>query len=298
MVEPRPSPWVAAVRALRPETLGIGAAPVLVGSALAWADGGFALWPALAALVGALGLQAGANTYNDYADYVRGADRTERLGKPRAVASGWLTPRAALQLTFVVFAVAVLCGMYLIAVGGWPIAAVGIAGLLCAVAYTGGPLPLAYYGVADGFVFVFFGPVAVAGTYYVQTGGVSWPALAAGACLGMPATAVLVVNNLRDREGDAAAGKRTLAVRWGAAVVRHLYAVLMLAPFASVVALIGLRWAPPGWAAAFVALPLALRAVRGVQRDDGRMLNRWLGGTVQTLMLFAAALSVGAVLWP
>ncbi|HVV83555.1 MAG TPA: 1,4-dihydroxy-2-naphthoate polyprenyltransferase, partial [Kofleriaceae bacterium] len=221
---PRALAWLAAAR---PRTLPAAVAPVAVGTACALAAGGVAWGPALAALAGALCIQLGTNFANDVFDAEKGADRADRVGPPRAVAAGWISARAMRVAMVLAFAAATAAGAYLTAVAGWPVVAIGAASIAAGVLYTGGPWPLGYHGLGDVFVLAFFGVVAVAGTAYVQLGRV--PALAwwLAVPVGAVATAILVVNNLRDREQDARAGKRTLAVRFGRRFALGEYAALL-----------------------------------------------------------------------
>ena len=203
------------LEATRPRTLPAAVAPVMVGTALAW-RAGEARWGAAAVCLGfALLIQVGTNFANDYYDYLKGADTAERVGPRRAVASGLIKPAAMRAAMIAVFAAAFALGLSLLAYGGWPLLAIGVASIACGVAYTGGPYPLAYHGLGDLFVFLFFGLVATGATAFVQAGAVSTAALVAGAAVGALATNILVANNYRDVETDAKAGKRTLLVRWG-----------------------------------------------------------------------------------
>ena len=204
--------WLAAIR---PATLTAAVGPVAVGTGLAAADHQFSAAPALAALVGAMLIQVATNLHNDYEDFVRGADTDDRLGAPRATQRGWLNARQIITAAIAAAILAVLVGIYLVWVAGWPIVAIGLGSLLCGFAYTGGPAPLGYLGLGDLFVFIFFGVVAVTGSYYVQALTVTSSVLIASTGVGALATAILVVNNLRDRHTDKGAGKRTLAVRLG-----------------------------------------------------------------------------------
>lgn len=227
----RPSPLQIWIAAARPRTLPAAVAPVLVGSALAWREGAFLAPAALICLAFALLIQIGTNFANDYYDFVQGADTAERVGPRRAVAAGWVAPAVMRRVMLAVFALAFATGLLLLPYGGWPLLAVGSASILCGIAYTGGPYPLGYHGLGDLFVFLFFGLVAVGATYFVQAGRMSMPALVAGAGIGLLATNILVVNNYRDAETDAQAGKRTLVVRWGRRYARwqfglsHAFAV-------------------------------------------------------------------------
>lgn len=212
---PTPSPARIWIEATRPRTLPAAVAPVLVGTALAWRVDAVN-WPAAAACLGfALLVQIGTNFANDYYDAQKGADTPERVGPRRAVASGLVKPGVMRAAMIGVFAAAFLLGLTLLAFGGWPVLVLGVLSIVCGVAYTGGPYPLAYHGLGDVFVFIFFGLVAVSATAYVQIGELSVAALMAGAGVGALATNILVANNYRDVETDEKAGKRTLLVRWG-----------------------------------------------------------------------------------
>ena len=284
--------WVAAAR---PKTLPAAATPVIVGCACAHAAGGIAWGPALAALGGALALQIGANFANDVFDAEHGADGADRIGPVRAVSAGLISASAMKRAMIAAFAVAMVFGVYLASVAGWPVIAIGLASIAAAIAYTGGPWPLGYHGLGDVFVFAFFGVVAVCGTAFVQLGHV--PALAAWACVpvGALSTAILVVNNVRDRAGDARSGKRTLAVRFGRNAGIAEYALLVALAYAVPVALAPghpLRLLP------LVTLPLALVRVRGLARAiSGPEHNAILAATAQLLLahgvLFAVGLAIG-----
>ncbi|HYP87896.1 MAG TPA: 1,4-dihydroxy-2-naphthoate polyprenyltransferase, partial [Polyangiaceae bacterium] len=232
LAEARPSPLGSWVLAARPKTLSAASVPVLVGSACAFALESFRWGPALAALGGALLLQIGANFANDVYDYEKGADTAERLGPTRAVQAGLISPAAMKQGMYAVFALSLLIGAYLTWVAGPVILAIGLVSIASAIAYTGGPYPLGYNGLGDVFVFFFFGLVAVCGTVFVQGGQVPALALWCSLPVGALATAILVVNNLRDCEQDAQVGKRTLAVRWGRRAVIFEYCLLLALAYA------------------------------------------------------------------
>ena len=294
--ESRPSLVGSWVLAARPKTLSAASVPVVVGSACAFALNGFQLGPALAALGGALLLQIGANFANDVYDYEKGADTAERLGPTRAVQAGLISPAAMKRGMFVVFGLALLLGVYLTAVAGPVILAIGIVSILSAIAYTGGPYPLGYNGLGDVFVFVFFGLVAVPGTVFVQLGQVPplswWCALPVGAL----ATAILVVNNLRDHEQDERVGKRTLAVRWGPRAVIYEYGFLLALSYA-----VPLFLATSSAGGRFVllpllTLPLGRKLMRAVATEQGRELNARLAGTAKLLLLFGLLFAAGIVL--
>ncbi len=289
--------WVAA----RPKTLPAAVAGVVAGLSLAVAQGVFRPLVAGATLLAAVLLQIGVNLANDAQDYQRGADTVgERLGPPRVTALGWLSPETVLRGAWVTFFLAGLVGLYLVGIGGWPILAIGVAAILSAWAYSGGPYPLGYHGLGEVFVFVFFGPVAVAGTYYLQTGRmhpwVWW--LSTG--VGLLITAILVVNNYRDLENDRKAGKHTLAVRLGPRGTQIEFAVLVLVPY--VLPVIGalLRATPPSWLLVEVSLPLAWNLVRALPRRQGRDLNPLLAQTGRLSLLYAVLSGIGFILvrWP
>jgi len=285
--------WLAA----RPKTLLAGLAPVLVGTAVAHAHGGIRPMPAAAAALGSILIQVGTNLANDYFDHKKGADTEERVGPDRAVQQGWISPPAMLAATVVVLLAALAVGVYLIGIGGAPIAAIGVASLICAIAYTGGPWPLAYVGLGDVFVFVFFGLAAVVGTTWVQTLTAPPAAWIGGAAMGSLATAILVVNNLRDRVTDAVANKRTLAVRFGANAARMEHQLTIVGPFALVTLAAVIGWTPV-WSAALVwlALPLAVREIRAVRQKDGPELNPHLAGAARLELVFGLLFGLGCFL--
>ncbi|WP_290811584.1 1,4-dihydroxy-2-naphthoate polyprenyltransferase [Halovivax sp.] len=298
------------VMAARPQTLPAALAPVLVGTGLAVDADVFAPLPALFALVGAALIQIGTNFANDYYDAVRGADTDDRAGFTRVTQSGLIPAERVKFATAATFGLAILTGTYLVYVGGLPILVIGLVSVFCGWAYTGGPYPLGYHGLGDLFVFVFFGLVAVAGTYYVQAaavladplatgvpaGTVTAESVAAGVPIASLATAILVVNNLRDIETDAAAGKRTLAVRFGERVSRLEYTVM-----------VGLAYATPLWfwvagdfgplvLAPLVTVPYAVAIARRVWTVDGPALNDALERTGKLLAVYAACFAGGLVI--
>lgn len=291
-----PSAWKAWILAARPRTLPAAAAPVLAASALAWYDGVLRPLPALAALAGALLLQIGANLANDFMDHERGTDNPLRLGPTRVTAAGLLPARTVKIGTAIVFALAALCGLYLALEAGWVVVAIGVAAIAAALAYTGGPYPLGYNGLGEVFVFLFFGLAAVMGTYYVQARTVTWNAFWLSLPLGLLIVAILVVNNLRDLEGDRSAGKRTQAVRHGAAWTKKEYTACLWGAFLSIpIAVVG-GWFPWTVFAVLGAVPLAMRLVRAVHQDTGRKLNQTLAGTGNLTLIFAALAGLGFVI--
>ncbi len=285
--------WLAA----RPRTLPLAAAPVLAGSALAWSEGAPFLWlSALAALGCALLIQVGTNLHNDAADFESGNDGGERLGPTRVSAAGWARPEAVRRAALTAFALALGLGVYLVSVGGWPILAIGVASLLAGWAYSGGPRPVSHTPFGEVFVWVFFGLVAVAGSHYLQSGAAAASALLAGAVLGLPAAAVLMVNNTRDRIGDMAAGRRTLAAVLGRDGAVKAYAAMMLAPFLIAPAFLLMPPMHPGALLVLLALPQSLGLIHALGREEGAALNRVLAGTAQVCFLSGLLLAVGVLL--
>jgi 1,4-dihydroxy-2-naphthoate polyprenyltransferase len=282
--------------AARPRTLPAAVAPVLVGTALAATEDTFDALVFVAAMVGALFIQVGTNLSNDYSDARRGADAEDRLGPVRVTAGGLVPPRQVLTATYVAFGVAVLAGVYLIAVAGWELLAIGVASILAGVLYTGGPRPYGYEGLGELFVFLFFGVVAVAGSYFAQVQEVEWEAFALAVPVGLLASAILVVNNVRDLETDRRAGKRTLAVRLGRTRTRGLYGAMVYVAFLSVpvIWLAGSDAIGPWVMLSWLALPLAVPIVRIVRnRTDGPSLNGALARTGQLQLAFCVLLSAG-----
>lgn len=285
--------WLAAAR---PRTLPAAVAPVVVGTACAHAAGAVAWGPAVAALVGALLLQLAANFSNDLFDAQSGADGPDRIGPLRAVSAGLISPAAMKVATALTIAAALVVGSYLVALRGWPIVAIGVASILAALAYTGGPWPLGYHGLGDVFVMIFFGFVAVGGTAYVQLGDVPALAIAAGFAVGCLATAILVVNNARDIASDTRAGKRTLAVRLGRRGAMLEYFGLMLGAYATAIGL-AVWMRSPAPALPVLSAPLAVaRCRRLVAAADGPAHNQLLAQTAQLMLLFSLLLAIGIAL--
>jgi 1,4-dihydroxy-2-naphthoate octaprenyltransferase len=284
--------WLVAAR---PRTLPAAVAPVLVGTALAGSEGVFRALPFVAALVGSVFIQLGTNLSNDYSDARRGADTEDRLGPVRVTAGGLMPPRRVLVGTYVAFGIAVAAGLYLAAVAGWELLVVGGASILAGVLYTGGPRPYGYEGLGELFVFLFFGIVAVAGSYFAQTEELRWEALALAVPVGLLAAAILVVNNVRDIDTDRRAGKRTLAVKLGRERTRKLFMVMIAVAFLVPPVLVPSLspWVLLAWA----ALPLAPPLVRTVStRTDGPALNQALAGTGRLLALYSLLLALGVLL--
>ncbi len=283
--------WVMAARV---RTLPAAVAPVLVGTSLALGAGHFRALAFVAALLGAIFIQVGTNLSNDYSDARRGADTEDRLGPVRVTAGGLVPPRQVLIATYVTFGVAVLCGVYLVAVAGWELIAVGAASILAGVLYTGGPRPYGYEGLGEVFVFLFFGIVAVAGSYFVQVQQLPWQPFVCAVPVGLLASAILVVNNVRDLETDRRAGKRTLAVRLGRGRTRALYTGMLAVAFlcAPLPALLGsmTAWLLLPW----LAIPLAVRLAGVVRtRVDGPALNGALARTGMLQLVFCLLFAAG-----
>ncbi len=286
--------WILATR---PKTLPAAVAPVVVGSAMAYAHQRFALLPATAALVVALLMQVGVNLANDYFDYTKGVDTQDRRGPVRVTQGGLIAPGRVKSAMTMVFVLSLLPGLYLIIVGGWPAAAIGAASIIAAVAYSGGPYPLASHGLGDLFVFVFFGLVAVCGTYYVQALTLTPLVVMMGVIVGFLITAILVVNNLRDIQTDRKTGKRTLAVMIGEKRTRAVYTVLL----GSAYVITGFIWIG-GFASTWLllplaSLPLALLQIRLIwHTSEGPALNNLLAQTAKLSFFFSVLLAIGLIL--
>lgn len=291
-----PGPVEVWIVAARPKTLPAALAPVLVGTAVAWAAGGFRAGPAAAAALGALLLQIGSNLANDVFDFERGADREGRTGPLRVTQAGLLTPAQVRAGMVAVFGLALLVGIYLTIEAGWPVVVIGLSAIAAAIAYTGGPFPLGYNGLGELFVMIFFGFAAVCGTAFVQAMYVpaaAWPAGFAAGCL---ATAILVVNNVRDIEQDRESGKRTLSVRfgrpWGVAEFASLVGLAYLVP----VLLVMTDRAAVQLLLVLLSAPLALPLIRSLRHERGPVLNRTLAGTARLFLVWSVLYSTGLLL--
>ena len=289
-----PAPLEAWWLAVRPATLSISVVPVVVGTALAWQGGAAVDWKVAAvALAAAVLIQVGTNLFNDAGDYERGADAPDRLGPSRATAMGWLSPGDVRRAAATSFGLAMVLGAYLVAVGGWPIFAIGLASVAAGVAYTGGRRPIAYTASGELFVFLFFGVVATVGSAFLQSGRFSAAALVAGTMLGALAAAVLVVNNYRDLDTDRRAGKRTLAVCIGRPATRVEFALLVALAFALLPVLAALTHAGAWLTLTLAAAPFAAAVVAGFWRAPiGAALNRFLKRTAQLQLAFGILLVV------
>lgn len=283
--------------ACRPKTLPAAAAPVVIGAAMAYGDGVFHLLSALICLFGALLIQIGTNLANDYFDFKKGIDTVERIGPTRVTCAGLLRPQAVKRSFVLVFAAAILASFYLVVRGGAPIVIIGILSLASGILYTAGPKPLGYIGMGELFVFIFFGPVAVAGTYYAQS--LTWDnaAILSGLGAGALSVSMLGVNNYRDMPTDALTGKRTLAVRFGKGFARGEYLASIL--FAAVIPVCLYFTTKEHFKIVFASLT-ALIAIPGIQviftKSDGPSLNRLLGFSGKLLIIYSALFSLGWIL--
>lgn len=279
--------------AIRPKTLGISIAPVLVGSSLAWGESGALLWPvALAALAAALLIQIGTNLYNDAVDFERGIDTPERLGPARATAQGWFTEKEVKRAAHLCFGLAFLLGVYLAKAGGWPIVAIGLLSLAAGYAYTGGPRPIAYSATGELFVFLFFGLAAVLGSYYLQTHRFSLAAFLAACAVGSLAAAVLLVNNYRDLVTDERTHKLTLVHYLGRDRTKALYGLLLLAPFLLPLALRSLG----PWLVLLLLPGAGILLRQFVSESPGPLFNRILANTAKLELAYGVLLSIGVIL--
>ncbi|MEX2031485.1 MAG: 1,4-dihydroxy-2-naphthoate polyprenyltransferase [Dehalococcoidia bacterium] len=294
---PLPGSLRAWILAIRPPTLTAAIVPVAVGTGVAFRDGHREWLAALAALVAALALQIAANFANDLSDFRRGADNESRLGPPRATQLGLLTQRQVTSAILAGFGVATLAGLYLVYLGGWPIVAIGLSSMVAAVTYTGGPWPFGYRGLGELFVFVFFGVVAVTGTYYVQSGGLNGQVIAASIPVSLTVTAILVVNNVRDIDTDRLAGKYTLAVYLGRRLARTEF-VLVVAGAYLAAASLWLLGDFSGWVLlSWLSVPAAVVPVGAVlANSDGPTLNEALRSTARLHLLFGILLAIGVSL--
>ena len=284
--------WVLASRL---KTLTASISPVLVGVSLAIHDGEFQPFIAFMTLLAAVLIQIGANFANDVYDFLNGSDREDRLGPTRATQSGLIPPEDMKKGMWLVFALAICVGFYLASIGGWPIVWIGLASIASAIAYTGGPYPLGYHGWGDVFVFVFFGIIAVPGTYYLQSGFVSYDSILFGIPLGALSTAILIVNNLRDADTDIKSGKRTLAVRFGKTFVKIEYIIMMMVAFAIPIYILQF-WDELSLYIILFLLPISIRLIQSLYNETGISLNPVLVNTAQFLFHFSILLSIGLIL--
>lgn len=286
---PKYQAWLLASR---PKTLPAAVSPVIIGSAVAFVEGGFRFGPALAAFFGALLLQIGANLANDVFDFEKGADRHDRLGPIRVTQAGLLTPKEVKIGMWLIFFLAAACGIYMTLVSGWFILLIGALAILAAVAYTGGPFPYGYKGLGEFFVFIFFGFAAVCGTYYAQTKFISQLAVLSSIPVGLLIVSILVVNNVRDYESDKAANKKTLAVRFGLSWAKQEFiSVVILAyvvTFLLAISDLATSWLLLSW----LSIPLFFSTSSSVLNQRGKILNKTLAETGQLTLIFSLLYSL------
>ena len=284
--------WLIAIRI---KTLPAAISPVILGTALAFHDGNSNSFILFMTLLAAVLIQIGANFANDVYDFEKGSDRADRLGPQRATQSGLISPADMKKAMWKIFALAIGVGFYLAYVGGWPIVIIGLASIAAGIAYTGGPYPLGYHGFGDIFVFLFFGLIAVPGTYYLQTGSVTEFSLWLGAVMGMLATAILVVNNLRDRDADIISEKKTLAVRFGETFSKIQFILLVMLPFVLPFHL-WRQWNKMSFLLTIFTLPIAVHLIIQLFNNTGADLNKVLAGTARFLFIFTLLLSAGLII--
>ncbi|MBC8312351.1 MAG: 1,4-dihydroxy-2-naphthoate polyprenyltransferase [Candidatus Marinimicrobia bacterium] len=284
--------WILASRL---KTLPAAISPVIVGVSLAVHDGGFHFFTAFMTLLAAVFIQIGANFANDVYDFLKGSDREDRLGPTRATQSGLISPEDMKKGMWFVFTLAICVGFYLAYIGGWPIVWIGLTSIAAAIAYTGGPYPLGYHGWGDVFVFLFFGIIAVPGSYYLQTGVVSNESILLGIPLGALSTAILIVNNLRDADTDIKSGKRTLAVRFGKTFVKIEYIIMMVVAFSIPIYMLQF-WDEFSLYIILFLLPISVRHIQSLYTETGESLNLVLVNTAQFLFHFSILLSIGLIL--
>ena len=281
--------------AIRPKTLSAAISPVILGCALAYHDGSFHLLICFMTLLAAVLIQIGANFANDVFDFEKGSDREDRLGPTRLTQSGLISAAKMKKAMWIAFALAICVGFYLALIGGWPIVIIGLASIAAGIAYTGGPYPLGYHGFGDVFVFIFFGLIAVPGTYYLQSGTINELSLYMGVVIGMLSTAILVVNNLRDKDTDKLSGKKTLAVRFGNKFSKIEYGTLMLIPF---LLPLYIWWNIENELSILITtftLPISFHLITQVFSQTGSDLNLVLAKTARFLFIFTVLLSAGLI---
>jgi 1,4-dihydroxy-2-naphthoate octaprenyltransferase len=283
--------------AARPKTLWAGVVPVFIGGAIAF-DAGSRHWLSfVCALAGSVLIQIGTNYANDYLDFVKQTDSSERIGPLRVTQAGLVTPSQIRTATMIVFGMSVMIGLYLVIRAGWPVIAIGLTSIAFGVLYTGGPRPLGYLGLGDLLVLIFYGPVAVAGTHYVMTLSFSSEAVLLGLSPGLFSVAILVVNNLRDIESDRKSGKRTLAVRLGPTFAKAEYvSVIIVAALQPAVVVFMTGRHPYSAASALVLIPAAIPTFAVLTSRSGESLNTALADTGRLLALFGLLFCVGWLL--
>ena len=284
--------WVIASR---PKTMTAAIAPVLLGSALAYYEGAFDIITFFVILIAACLIQIGTNLTNDLFDYIKGADNNDRLGPKRAMQAGLILEPEMKRAIFIVFSLSICFGFYLALLGGWIIVGIGLLSILFAILYTGGPYPLAYNGLGDIFVFIFFGLIAVSGTYYLYTDYFSINSFILGSSAGCLATAILVVNNLRDVDNDKEYGKNTLAVYFGKKFTQFEYLLLMIIAYIIPIYISIELGNKASIYIVYFTLPISIRLMIDVFYKKNSMLNETLEATAKLLLLYSLLLSFGIV---
>ena len=282
--------WVIASR---PKTMTAAIAPVLLGSALAYYESAFDIITFLFILVSACLIQLGTNFTNDLFDYIKGTDNNDRLGPKRAMQAGLISTSEMKKAIFIVFSLSICFGFYLALLGGWVIVGIGLVSILFAILYTGGPYPLAYNGLGDVFVFIFFGLIAVSGTYYLYTDYFSINSFIIGSSAGCLATAILVVNNLRDVDNDKECGKNTLAVYCGKKFTQFEYLLLMIIAYIIPIYISIYLGNKASIYIVYFTLPISIRLIIDVFYKNNSMLNETLEATAKLLLLYSLLFSFG-----
>ena len=284
--------WVLATR---PKTLTAAISPILVGVSLAYHDGVILPFVGIMTLLAAILIQVGSNFANDVFDFLKGSDREDRLGPIRVTQAGLISPGKMMKAMWLTFAIAIIIGFYLAWVGGWPIVYIGLASILSGMAYTAGPYPLGYHGWGDIFVFMFFGLIAVTGTYFLQTGLVSYDSILFGIAIGSLSTAILIVNNLRDADTDIKSGKRTLAVRLGKKFVKIEFTLMMLIPFIIPFYILSV-WDEISLYIIFILIPISIQLIIKLYYKTGKDLNYVLNDTAKFLFHYSLLTSIALIL--
>ena len=285
--------WIIAIRL---KTLPAAISPVLLGSSLSYKYGYFSLLIFFMTLFAAILIQIGTNFANDVYDFEKGTDRDDRLGPVRATQAGLISPKKMKFSMLGTFSLAILVGCYLAWIGGLPIVFIGIASIIAGIAYTGGPYPLGYNGFGELFVFLFFGVIAVPGTYFLQTGTFTYLSIWLGSCMGMLSTAILVVNNIRDIDTDKVTGKKTLAVYFGILFSYIEFIILIIGPYLILLYLMINKNLDSSIYIVFLSLPIGLKLIFELIINKGIKLNTVLSSTAKLLFIFSLLCSIGLVI--
>ena len=284
--------WIIASR---PKTLTAAISPVLLGTALAYSEGSFNIIIFIFIITSACLIQIGTNLSNDLFDYLKGTDNSSRLGPDRAMQAGIISKQEIIKAIFIVFSISICFGFYLALLGGWIIVLIGLLSIFCGIIYTGGPFPLAYNGLGDIFVFIFFGLVAVSGTYYLYTDNFSVNSLILGSACGCLSTGVLVVNNLRDIDNDSKCGKNTLAVFLGVKFTQMEYLLLMLISYIIPIYIAFSFGNKMSIYIVYFTLPIAIRLIIDIFHNKKSLLNDTLEGNAKLLFLYSLLFSFGII---